>query len=170
MSDHNFNTPPELLAKVRLLTPKRVIGLDPCSNELSGVMATTEWCGRGPANDDGLLQSWRGHGLVFMNPPHSMSPHNIEPWMSKAFDFEESIYNTDTDDQFVGLIPAKTDTAWFHDYVTAFDVRVFLRGRPRFWLNGAPMPGPGKFASMLIYAGWQQKKFRDIFGEMGWVV
>jgi DNA N-6-adenine-methyltransferase (Dam) len=177
MSDHNFNTPPELLAKVRLLDPKCGIGLDPCSNQRSLVDARRVFCGTGSASDDGLAQPWRGHGLVFMNPPHSMSPNNIEPWMLKAHNEFRPLnlawgarrfdgYH----DQFVGLIPAKTDTAWFHDYVTTFQVRVFLRGRPRFWLNGAPMPGPGKFASMLIYAGKQPELFKSIFGEMGWVV
>src|SRR5258708_4362388 len=109
MSDHNFCTPPELLAKVRLLDPKWGIGLDPCSNEFSSVRAKTEWCGAGPATDDGLAQSWRGHGLVFMNPPHSMSPNNIEPWMEKAynefFDWTFTITpDTKSIDQFVGLI------------------------------------------------------------------
>lgn len=168
MSDFNFNTPPELLAKVRLLDPKRGIGLDPCSNDMSMVEAKTSYVGPQNGGVDGLAESWRGRGLVFMNPPHSMSPNNIEPWMRKAWS-DCGVIET-SGDQFVGLIPAKTDTAWFHDYAVKFKGKCFLRGRPRFWLNGAPMPGPGKFASMLIYAGNKPDLFKSIFGEMGWCV
>ena len=171
LSDHNFNTPPELLDKIRLLDPTRGIGLDPCSNIASMVNARFSYYGS--PGSDGLACSWRGSRLVFMNPPHSMSPYNIEPWMHKAFqEFLLPIQSSGTTqfDQFVGLVPAKSDTEWFHDYVIHFPVRCFLRGRPKFWLNGAPMPGPGKFASMLIYAGNKPQLFRDIFGDMGWVV
>ena len=179
MSDHNFNTPPELLDKIRRLDSEHGIGLDPCSNAMSLTDAGVEWYGRGssgPFDIDGLRQSWREHRLVFMNPPHSMSPHNIEPWITKAWEEFLSPHQHQSVspqqrlfDQFVGLVPAKTDTALFHDYVTQFPVRCFLRGRPKFWLNGAPMPGPGKFSSMLIYAGNRTNLFRDIFSDMGWI-
>jgi len=172
---HHFNTPPDLLELIRKLDPKGRIGLDPCSNDYSIVGATTKWEG---TYVNGLSQSWRGHGLVFMNPPHSMSPNNIEPWMEKAFDEFPRFSSPGprhpdprpATDQFVGLIPAKTDTAWFHDYAVRFPVKCFLRRRPKFWLNGAPMPGSGKFASMLIYAGNQPDKFRDIFSPEGWII
>lgn len=169
MSDHNFNTPPEILEHVRLLDVKG-IRLDPCSNPKSMVELTAiHWTGPENGGTNGLSQSWRGRGLVFMNPPHSMSPHNIEPWMEKATD--EFIYHPPQgDDQFVGLIPAKTDTGWFHEQAIWFEARCFLRGRPKFWLNGAPMPGPGKFASMLIYAGNNSDLFKEIFGPVGWIV
>jgi hypothetical protein len=32
------------------------------------------------------------------------------------------------------------------------------------------MPGPGKFASMLIYAGNKPELFKSIFGDAGWVM
>jgi len=65
MNQWDFNTPPELLEQVRQLDA-RGIGLDPCSNAYSLVDARTAWDGTG---QDGLIPSWRGHGLVFMNPP-----------------------------------------------------------------------------------------------------
>ncbi len=178
MSSHHFNTPPDLLAQIRKLSPQGFIGLDPCGNESSQVEATTEWWGPGVRNrhhrGNGLVESWRGHGLVFMNPPHSMSPNNIEPWMEKAYvefcDWTMMTEKCSDPDQFVGLIPAKTDTAWFHQFVTEFPVRCFLKGRPKFWLDGQPMPGPGKFASMLIYAGNQPMKSRTLFAPLGWIV
>lgn len=166
MSNSNFNTPPELLDKVRMLDD-RGIGLDPCGNEMSMVCAKTEWRGLEASDVDGLEQNWRGHGLVFMNPPHSMSPNNIEPWIYQAWK-EFIVLGGPPDDQFVGLIPAKTDSVWFHEHVIPFPVKIFLR--PKFWMSGEPMKGPGKFSSMLIYAGHQPEKFKSIFGSMGWVV
>ena len=171
MSNHHFNTPPGILARVRRLDP-RGIGLDPCSNAHSMVHARTEW------DRGGLDGAWHGRGFVFMNPPHSMRPNNIEPWIEKAhtefihpdFPLRPDRADSAFKDQFVGLIPAKPDTAWFHDYVTQFPLRVFLRGRPKFWLDGTPMPGPGKFASMLIYAGNKPGLFREIFAARGWVI
>ena len=166
---HEFNTPPDLLQRIRQLSPDRRIDLDPCGNAFGHVRAVTTWTGApGVPEDDGLHQSWRGRGLVFMNPPHSMSPHHIEPWMKKVYD---EFINTPAwvgEDQVVGLIPAKTDTAWFHDQAVHFPGRVFLRGRLTFWSHGVPLPGPGKFASMLIYAGYQPDHFIHLFAKKGW--
>ena len=167
MSSHDFNTPPEILSLVRLLgpTPEPIqIGLDPCSNTHSLVNAKTSYTEK----ENGLIQNWRGHGLVFVNPPHSMSPYNIEPWMEKAYkEFGWSIYD---DDALVMLVPAKTDTAWFHDYVVAMGgMKCFLRGRPKYWLNGSPTPGPGKFASMILYKGAYLERFVAVFHSQGWL-
>src|SRR3990167_5169114 len=55
--------------------------------------------------DNGLSQLW--HGRVWMNPPFS----NPAPWLQKA------IYETSTGHAalVVALLPAATDTGWFHD-------------------------------------------------------
>jgi hypothetical protein len=167
MTSSDFNTPPWILDLVRQLSPNG-IGLDPCSNEHSMVNATTTYT----IKDNGLALSWRGYGLVFVNPPHSTSPHNIEPWMEKArvefLDQRPSRYDRKSD-HLVMLIPAKPDTAWFHDVATKFAVRCFLRGRPRYWLNGAVTPGPGKFASMVTYHGPSAGRFISIFADHGWL-
>lgn len=169
MSDHDFNTPPELLDIIRQLDPHG-IGLDPCSNAYSMVDARVAYT----LDTNGLIQSWRGHGLVFVNPPHSMSPNNIEPWMEKAYgQFIEVPHDPEYHgerDSLVCLVPAKTDTAWFHDYTTAFRCRCFLRGRPRFWHKGRQTPGPGKFASMVLYHGPNTGLFMHLFCPLGFVV
>lgn len=143
--------------------------MDPCSNEHSMVRAKTTYT----VKENGLAQTWRGHRLVFMNPPHSTSPNNIEPWMQKAHEeflvTPPSRYDQ-TVDQFVGLIPGKPDTAWFHDYVTRFSVRCFLRGRPKYWQHGKEMPGPGKFPSILVYEGRSPSLFMQAFEPYGWLV
>lgn len=81
--------------------------------------------------DDGLAQDWSGD-VVFMNPPYG---REIGKWVRKAY--EESQRGATV----VCLIPARTDTAYWHDYVMKGEVR-FVRGRLKFGGSsvGAPFP------------------------------
>jgi phage N-6-adenine-methyltransferase len=81
--------------------------------------------------DDGLKQSWKGH-VCWMNPPYG---REIGKWMRKAF--QESLRGA----VVVCLVPARTDTVWWHDYVMKGDV-TFLKGRLKFGgaTNSAPFP------------------------------
>lgn len=80
--------------------------------------------------EDGLAQPWRGK--CWMNPPYG---REIKLWMRKAY--EESRKGA----LVVCLIPARTDTAWWHDYAMRGDVS-FIRGRLKFGgaANSAPFP------------------------------
>ena len=91
---------------------------------------------------DGLSKKWKGN--VFCNPPYGKE---IGLWVKKAY--EESLTN---DGVIVLLIPARTDTRYWHDYIfgKAKDIR-FLKGRLKFELNGeakqsAPFP-----SAVIIY-------------------
>lgn len=87
---------------------------------------------------DGLAQSWRGE-RVFMNPPYG---REIYAWTRKAR--EESRHAL-----VVGLLPASTDLAWWHeDIVGHADVR-YIRGRVRF-LTGGPYRASGFFPSVVV--------------------
>ncbi|MCC6678637.1 MAG: adenine methyltransferase [Phycisphaerales bacterium] len=80
---------------------------------------------------DGLVQEWAG--VCWMNPPYGRA---IGEWVRKA---SESARAGAT---VVCLLPARTDTRWWHMYVTrASDVR-FVRGRLKFGAStaGAPFP------------------------------
>lgn len=82
--------------------------------------------------EDGLAHDWMGH-RVFMNPPYG---REISRWVKKAY--EESCIGA----LVVGLLPARTDTAWWQAYVQPYaDVR-FIRGRLKFGgaKNSAPFP------------------------------
>lgn len=81
--------------------------------------------------ENGLIQPWDG-SRVFMNPPYG---REIKDWMKKAY--EESLRGA----LVVCLVPARTDTAWWHDYAIKGEVR-FLRGRLKFGghINSAPFP------------------------------
>lgn len=100
--------------------------LDPC--------ATTDnaKCPRYFARrQDGLLQKW-APARVWMNPPYG---RGIGEWMRKAF--EESTIGA----LVVCLVPARTDTAWWHDYAMRGKIR-YIRGRLKFGghENFAPFP------------------------------
>jgi site-specific DNA-methyltransferase (adenine-specific) len=79
---------------------------------------------------DGLTMSWAGES-VWCNPPYGRV---IKQWVKKAH--EESKHAS-----IVMLLPARTDTAWFHDYAIRHKV-TFIRGRLKFGngLVAAPFP------------------------------
>jgi len=91
-------------------------------------------CGRWVTPEqDALRQPWDTLGkVIFMNPPYSQ----IKTWMSRAF--QASMYAT-----VVCLVPARTDTFWFHEYVWKPKASVeFFKGRITFEnaKQGAPFP------------------------------
>lgn len=79
---------------------------------------------------DGLSQQWTG--ACWMNPPYGRA---IKSWMRKAY--ESSLQGATV----VCLVPARTDTAWWHDYAIKGDIE-FIRGRLKFGghKNSAPFP------------------------------
>lgn len=84
--------------------------------------------------EDGLKQNWQGE-TVFCNPPYGRS---IKDWVRKCYE-ESKKPNTIV----VMLIPARTDTAYFHDYIYGLAKEIkFLRGRLKFGgsKNSAPFP------------------------------
>lgn len=81
---------------------------------------------------DGLSQDWAGH-RVFCNPPYS----NIAKWVEKAF-YETKSKNT----LVVLLIPSRTDTKYFQNYIYNRSEIRFVKGRLKFGnsKNSAPFP------------------------------
>ena len=96
-----------------------------------------------PARRDGLAGAWAadaaaGGGATFCNPPYG---RGIAAWMEKAA--AEASRGTTV----VCLVPARTDTQWFHDHVLAAGAQVrFVKGRLRFGqaTNSAP------FANLVV--------------------
>lgn len=82
--------------------------------------------------EDGLAQDWGGQ-VVFCNPPYGRG--ETGRWLRKAW---LASYRGAT---VVLLIPARTDTAWWHDYA-AFGEVTFVRGRLKFndGKDSAPFP------------------------------
>ncbi|HYL22469.1 MAG TPA: DNA N-6-adenine-methyltransferase [Gemmatimonadales bacterium] len=71
-----------------------------------------------PYGSDGLKLSWAGQ-RVFCNPPYGKG---VAAWLEKAREAELAVY----------LLPARTDTYWFHTYALQADEIRFLRGRLNF--------------------------------------
>lgn len=116
-ASQHWATPAEVM---RALDDEFSFTLDPCP--LNG-------------KRDGLdpALSWGGH-RVYCNPPYGPA---IADWLNRAPEAELAVY----------LLPARTDTRWFHDLVlpSAREIR-FCRGRLRF--NGATENAP--FPSMIV--------------------
>ena len=77
---------------------------------------------------------------MFCNPPYGKS---IAKWVQKGF---EEAQKPGT--KVVMLLPARTDTKWFHDYCVKGKIE-FLKGRLKFGnaVNSAPFP------SMIVIFG-----------------
>lgn len=82
--------------------------------------------------DDGLKQNWGGQ-TVFCNPPYG---RDIGKWVEKSY--RESLNGSTV----VMLIPARTDTKYFHDFIFGKAEVRFIRGRLKFGnsKNSAPFP------------------------------
>lgn len=79
---------------------------------------------------DGLARNWAGE-VCWMNPPYGAE---IPKWIAKAH--AESQRGATV----VCLVPARTDTRWWHDYAEQASERRFVKGRLRF--VGAPFTAP----------------------------
>lgn len=103
--------------------------LDPCATVENAKCAKfyTE-------EDNGLIQSWDNE-VVFCNPPYG---RGIKHWVKKASEAKGGVV--------VMLIPARTCTTYFHDYIYHKAEIRFIRGRLKFGkaITAAPFP------SMLV--------------------
>ena len=130
----NWSTPKELFDKLNHIFN---FTLDPCAdkdNATCPLYYTKE--------DNGLTKSWAGH-KVFCNPPYGRTATN--EWIKKCYD-ESRVPGTIV----VALVPSRTDTQWFHDYIYNTNAQIFfIKGRLKFGSgeNSAPFP------SMLVIFG-----------------
>jgi len=108
----DWATPADLFAA---LNNRFSFDLDPCAS------VENAKCSRFfTREDDGLLQLW--HGRVFMNPPYGRV---LGDWVKKAYQ-EVAAGRAGV---AVALIPARTDTGYWHDYVMQASEVILLRGR-----------------------------------------
>jgi len=103
--------------------------LDVCANQQNTKCAN--WYGK---SIDGLTQNWHvWNKPCWMNPPYG---REIGKWVKKAY--EESQKGCTV----VCLLPARTDTKWFHEYIYGKTEIRFIKGRLKFGgsKNSAPFP------------------------------
>ena len=105
--------------------------LDPCADEFNHKCSNYY-----TQEDDGLSKDWSGE-VVFCNPPYG---RQIALWVKKCY---EEVHLKQCPCA-VMLIPARTDTKWFHEYIYQrenVEIR-FVKGRLKFGnsKNCAPFP------------------------------
>lgn len=121
----DWETPPELFAKI---DAEFHFTIDAAANARN---TKCDWF-----LEDGLEQSW-GRNIVWLNPPYDAT---LAKWVAKASaEAKEGA-------TVVCLIPARTDTRWWHQYVEGKAEVRFIKGRIRF--VGAPFNAP--FPSCLV--------------------
>jgi site-specific DNA-methyltransferase (adenine-specific) len=101
----------------------------------SGNHLCKEWFGLDHEDEsrrDGLTADWYGH--VWCNPPYGRV---IKDWVKKASEHHDLV---------VMLLPARTDTKWFHELVLPNAKVTFIKGRLKF--GGSKVGAP--FPSMLV--------------------
>jgi site-specific DNA-methyltransferase (adenine-specific) len=130
-----WKTPPEVYER---LDEEFLFDFDPCplDGEKDG-LAT-------------LFVSWVGR-RVFCNPPYGPG---IKKWLERGLEAEVAVF----------LLPARTDTRWFHEVVLpkAREIR-FIRGRLKFGMakNSAPFP------SMVVILGGENGESSGDLGDSG---
>ena len=107
--------------------------LDPCATKENA--KCTKFFTR---SDDGLEQEWCGNS-IFVNPPYG---REIGKWVQKAY--EESYCPSGS--RAVMLLPARTDTKWFHNYIYGKAEVRFIKGRLKFGDGKGSAPFPSMIA------------------------
>mgnify|MGYP004521638451 CR=1 FL=1 len=107
---------------------------------------------------DGLKQDWLG--TCWCNPPYG---RQIGKWVAKA------AAEAEKGSVVVMLVPARTDTAWFQDYLLQPGVQLrFIRGRLKFGgaKQGAPFPSvvavlgaDAQDVSLVVHGHWMDDKY-----------
>lgn len=83
--------------------------------------------------------------MNFMNPPYG---YVITRFVAKAYQqYTDKGYAT------VALLPARTGTKWFHEYVYNKAEILFLKGRLYFYDSQGRLPNAAPFESMLVAWG-----------------
>lgn len=129
----DWETPKDLFNK---LNDKFHFTLDPCANEFN------HKCDKYfTIKDDGLKQNWENN-IVFVNPPYG---RQLYSWVKKCYE-ESKKENT----LVVLLIPSRTDTKYFHDFLynkSGIDL-YFIKGRLKFSDSTISAPFPSLIAVM----------------------
>lgn len=104
--------------------------LDPCtSSEKNGNLGTPFYFNK---EQDGLKQDWSKFKSIFINPPFNQLPK--KKWEVKCFRELELAQQENREMTIVLLVPSKTETDWYHKFLTSKflkEVR-FQKGRMTF--------------------------------------
>jgi hypothetical protein len=153
----DWRTPPEVLDLVRAALRGR-IDLDPCASREAlgaGGLIGEQRNIFGPPDASGLEEPWAGR--VYVNPPFD----GLAEWATKCRREHE-----EHGAEVILLLPARTDTAYWHEHVSTAKAVCFWRGRMRF--VGASASAP--FPTALAYWGAWPWAFHEAMRSKGMVV
>lgn len=127
-----WSTPQDFFDK---LNEEFKFNLDVCANTENHKCAM--WFSE---EEDGLSKDW-SNVRVWMNPPYG---REIGKWVKKASEAKGVV---------VCLLPSRTDTRWFHDYIYGKAEIRFLKGRLKFGgsKNSAPFT-----SRVVIFKGLEE--------------
>ena len=151
-----WQTPLELLDK--LYQVFGTFDLDPCSSSNKPVKAKIHFL----EDDDGLSLPW--FGAVFVNPPYNQQ--DLKRWIFKALTEHQS-GNTRL---IVVLVPARTDTRYWHQAIAQKADILFLKGRLRFTGSGSDNTAPFPSALALYGATHDQLQHLATLFPDSWLV
>jgi phage N-6-adenine-methyltransferase len=127
-TSEEWPTPRSFFAK---LNRRYRFTLDPCATSENATCSTFF-----TKEDNGLAQDWGTH-RVFCNPPYGRA---IGAWVRKCFEASQR------GALVVLLVPARTDTRWFHDFVQGKAEIRFIEGRLTFGTATCAAPFPSMIA------------------------
>lgn len=98
--------------------------------------------------EDGLTTQWNGN--IWLNPPYGS---DTKLWLKKLA----------THDNGIALVFARTDTDWFHKYVSLCDMICFIKGRVQFisLSRGSNTKGSGSPSMLIARGGANCKALKD---------
>ena len=101
---------------------------------------------------DGLKQDWQGE-KVFVNPPFS----DIENWVKKCYEEGQK-----EDTIVVMILPSRTDTKYWHNYIMKANEIWFCKGRVDFLKNGKKPKNSATFPLAIIIFESENSNFPSI--------
>lgn len=137
---HGWTTPAPLLEKLYAVFGGG-FDLDPCSPTANRRRAPVKARVYFTAADNGLALSWTGR--VFVNPPYGRP---LKLWVAKA--------RREVSERrawcVAALVPARTDTGWWHESIAGCAHVFLLRGRLAFGARGEAAPFP---SALIVWGG-----------------
>lgn len=133
-NNENWETPKELFNK---LNKEYNFTLDACASEQNKL------CNKYYSIENSFLNNYPKNERIFINPPYS---RNIGKFIEHCFNLQSE------NEIIVLLLPARTDTKWFHKYIlnNPYTQIEFIKGRLKFTLNGISK-NSATFPSMIVY-------------------
>jgi phage N-6-adenine-methyltransferase len=99
---------------------------------------------------DGLAQPWEG--VVWCNPPYG---RRMKLWIAKAYEAWQQGATV------VCLIPARTDTVWWHSYAAKASEIRFIKGRLKYEQNRIPGDNAPFPSAIVIFRSTKNNDLKD---------